>query len=483
MLANDSNLNNHSSSAIPADLSKSDLQKILLGQDLHLRSHLKRAMLLIAVTVFVIVAHQAFVLLSYPITVVHSLLHITLLVTAVALVFYAWIIWSSYLRLHHHQSVMLDAYAHSEELNEKTGKNLNKSESLLESLFSVITDRILVVDSNNCIAKANRIAATWVGRDPTHCKFTEIFPNCDSKGERRNELSLIEYTRTTQEAHHGRLLRGGLDCSRLLSVDTYPVSFQGNSPDLVIAIARDVTQRTGRELVSRHREKMATLGLLVAGFAHDLGNPLASLASELELLREEDAGKIHQSLDTISEHVERIKRKLHEIVQFACRPDENKLDVDAREAINHALKLTRFDPRARRIHFNMEVINELPSILMKEDDLVLVLINLIINAFDAMPEGGTLSINASMTPTDDVLLTVTDTGIGMDAATLQQATQPLFTTKNINDGTGLGLTMVKQLIESIGGKLTLASEPGHGSQIMLRLPGKTDYSASKKRHS
>lgn len=231
---------------------------------------------------------------------------------------------------------------------------------------------------------------------------------------------------------------------------------------------------------------MAALGLLVAGFAHDLGNPLASLSSELELLREEDPEKVRESLDTINEHVGRIKRKLHDIVQFARHTEENKRVVNTREAIDHALKLTRYDPRARQVHFNIEVNDDVPPVRIKEDDLVLALINLIVNAFDAMPQGGTLSINVSMTPTGDALLTVTDTGVGMDVATLQQATQPLFTTKDTcdADGTGLGLTMIEQLIVSAGGKLTLASEPGRGTRIMLQLPlAETDHFQVKRKAS
>ncbi len=429
-------------------------------------------MLLITVAVLVIIVHQAIVLLSHPVNVWHSLTHITLLVIAAALIFDARAIWSCYLRLRHDQSAVLDAYANTEELSEKTGESLRQSESLLESLFSTISDRILVIDQHNRIVKANKTAATWVGRDPTHHEFTEIYPTCDNQDERRNELNLIEFTRATQKIHRGRLLRDGADCSTLLSVDTYPVSLPEDNSNLVISIARDVTEQTGRELVSRHREKIASLGLLVAGIAHDLGNPLASLSSELELLHENDPEKIRESLNTVNEHVKRIKRKLHDIVQFAKRPDENRQDVDICEAIDQALKLTRYDQRARRIQFNIDT-DDVSLVRIKNDDLVLILVNLIVNAFDAMPEGGKLSINASMTPTGDALLTVADTGVGMDAATLQQATQPLFTTKNINNGksgTGLGLSMVNQLINSVGGELILASEPGCGSRITLRLP-------------
>jgi PAS domain S-box-containing protein len=476
-----------SASAAHANLSQEEIVTALLAQDSEHHNHLVRILLFIAITTLVVFIHQIF-LVSNLITDWHSLVHYVLLAITVVLVIGTWFTWSSYRKLHGDQKVLLDAYAHYSQLSEITGESLRRSESLLESLFSASTDRILVVDSKNRIIKTNRVAEEWAGYDPIHREFSEVFPGCGSQGERRNELNLIEHTRTSQKVHYGRLLRGGADCSILLSVDTYPVKISDVSTDLVLAIARDVTEQTGHELAIRHREKMATLGVLVAGFAHDLGNPLASLSSELELLREEEQvpEKIRESLDTLNEYLDSIKRKLHDIVEFSHRPDENKQEVDARLAINHALKLTRYDPRAQHVRFNLAVDDDIPPVRMREDDLVLALVNLIVNAYDAMPNGGILSISVSMTPTGDILLTVTDSGVGMDAATLQQATRPLFTTKNTlgSHGAGLGLTMVEQLMNSAGGKLTLASKPGHGTSITFRLPQETynNFSLKRKRN-
>lgn len=466
----------------PGNLAQEPLSTALLKQDSEHRTQLVRILLFITITTLVVFIHQIF-LVGNPISDWHFLVHYALLVITATLLLGTWFTWKSYYQLHRQQKSMLDAYTRSKQLIEITGESLHTSETILESLFGASNDRILVVDSKNRIIKANKVAEKWAGYEPGQREFSEVFPVCDSQGERRTELNLINYTRTTQMAHHGRLLRGGADCSMLLSVDTYPVRISENNSDLVIAIARDVTEQTGHELASCHQEKMAALGILVAGFAHDLGNPLASLSSELELLREEEPEKIHESLDTLNGYLDRIKRKLHDIVALSRRPDENKQDVDAHAAIDHALKLTRYDPRARHVHFNIAMKDDIPPVRMKEDDLVLVLVNLIVNAYDAMPNGGTLSISISMTPAGDILLTVADTGDGMDAATLRQATRPLFTTKDTlySNGAGLGLTMVDQLMSSAGGKLTLASEPGHGARIMLRLPQQTYDQFSLKR--
>ena len=473
MLVHNDKSNSHSSSVEPVNLAQEALSTALLKQDSEHRTQLVRILLFIAITTLVVFIHQIF-MVSNPDNDWHALVHYALLVITATLFLGTWFTWKSYYQLHRQQKSMLDAYTRSKQLIEITGESLHTSETILESLFCASNDRILIVDSQNRIIKSNKVAEKWAGYEPGQREFSEVFPVCDSQGERRTELNLINYTRSTQMAHHGRLLRGGADCSMLLSVDTYPVRLAENDSSLVISIARDVTMQAGRELATCHQEKMATLGVLAAGFAHDLGNPLASLSSEIELLREEKPERIRDSLDTLNEYLDRIKRKLHDIVEFSRRPDENKQDVEAHAAINYALKLTRYDPRAQNVQFKVAVSDDTQPVKMKEDELVLALVNLIVNAYDAMPNGGTLSISAGMTPAGDVQMAVTDTGDGMDAATRQQATRPLFTTKNTlsSGGTGLGLTMVEQLIHSAGGKLTLNSEPGNGTCIMLRLPRK-----------
>ena len=466
--------NNRLSSTTASHETLADVRKPLLEQNVRLRTHLKRAMLFVTISALVVVIHQAYVVYGYPASYYwHSVAHIAILAVTAALIVGAWLTWFSYLKLHHQQQTMLDAYTHSEEISKKTGESLRESETLLESLFGAITDRIVVVDSLNHIVKANKIARSWAGCDPTHREFSEIFPTCDSQGERRNELSLIEFTRESRGTHRGRLLRGGADCSMLLSVDTYPVDLPDNDSSLVISVARDVTDQTRDDLASRHREKMAALGIMAAGVAHDLGNPLASLSSELDILHDRDPETYGASMAAVREHVGRIKRKLRDIVEFAQPSSNGNHETNVRNAINRALKLTHYDPRARQVQFGVEVDEEMSPALIKQDDLILALVNLIINAFDAMPRGGRLSLNASVAAGNNaVLLSVTDTGMGMDASTLQQAVLPLFTTKDGHDskGTGLGLTMVHQLIDAAGGELTLQSNPGQGTCATLRIP-------------
>jgi len=348
-------------------------------------------------------------------------------------------------------------------------RTLTESRFLWDSLSNAFQERIVVVDANDRIIEANRTAREWAGCDPCGRSWAEAFPPCKLPDEKRSELELIRYTFKTRTAQRGRLFRGGPDGTRILSVDTYPVARFAGKPEMVIAIARDSTQQVEQEMHRRHQEKMAALGTLAAGFAHDLGNPLASLSSELQLLRHETSlDRIRDSLITLDTHVNRIARTLREITDFARRRHVRPSNVDVRQATTDALRMVKHDPRARGVAIHTEFPRQLPFLLMKEDNFILVLINLVLNALDAMPGGGVLTIAVEQTESGDVRVLVKDTGVGMDKNVLSNAVAPLYTTKDT--GTGLGLSLCQEIMHATGGSLEIASEVGKGTTVTLTFP-------------
>jgi signal transduction histidine kinase len=221
----------------------------------------------------------------------------------------------------------------------------------------------------------------------------------------------------------------------------------------------------------RHQEKMAGLGMLTAGFAHDLGNPLASLSTELELLEgEDDAAQLRASLGVLRTHVARMSRTLREMVDFARRRRDEISDVSIAAAVSDSARLVHHDPRWKNVELRVDVPNDVPSVHMVEDHLVLVLVNLMLNAADAMPTGGALDVSAARTAGADVELRVRDTGTGMTADVLERAKSPLFTTKSAARGTGLGLSVCDGIVRSVGGTLDIASTAGAGTEVVIRLP-------------
>jgi signal transduction histidine kinase len=163
-----------------------------------------------------------------------------------------------------------------------------------------------------------------------------------------------------------------------------------------------------------------------------------------------------------------MSRTLREMVDFSRRRRDEVADVSVLAAVADSARLVRYDPRWKKVHLVIDVPADLPPVRMVEDHLVLVLINLMVNAADAMPSGGELFVRARREHTF-VDLELRDTGAGMSAEALAKAKTPLYSTKG-KRGTGLGLPVSESIIRSIGGTLDLESAPGAGTTVHIRLP-------------
>lgn len=252
---------------------------------------------------------------------------------------------------------------------------------------------------------------------------------------------------------------------RIFSIDAFPVPDLDGTGPLVIESAHDITEQRRLEAHVRYQEKLAALGVLSAGIAHDIANPLASMSSELEMLEDEtDPARLRASFGVLRGQVSRIDRSLREMTDFARRRGDEATSVPVAEAVDDALRMVRHDPRARKVSFEVDIAPELPKLRMVEDHLVMVLVNLIINAFDAMPDGGTLAVRARR-DAGGLTLTVS----GMTDEVKKRATEPLFTTKGGGRGTGLGLSVSSEILASAKGTLGIDSTRGHGTTVRLHF--------------
>jgi signal transduction histidine kinase len=239
---------------------------------------------------------------------------------------------------------------------------------------------------------------------------------------------------------------------------------------LVLESARDVTRARQLETQMRHHEKMAALGVLSAGIAHDIRNPLASMSAELEMLEGRDVpDDLRTAFGHLRAQLARMTRTLCEMTDFARRRGEDVGRVPVEAAVDDALRMVQHDPRARRVRIEARVQPDLPPLCLVEDHLVMVLVNLTINSLDAMPEGGALTIGAQARD-GGVRITVRDTGVGMPEEIRRRVGEPLFSTKS-GRGTGLGLAVCNDVMRSAGGSLSIESAPGAGTSVHLDFPG------------
>jgi signal transduction histidine kinase len=224
-----------------------------------------------------------------------------------------------------------------------------------------------------------------------------------------------------------------------------------------------------------HKEKMAAIGSLAAAVAHEINNPIAAIAGIARSLK--DSGRNAQGdgpdpTDLILEQAKRITTISRQIAELtAPHPPEHEL-LDLNSLVRNTCSFIGYDKRFRNIALTLELDSQIPAIEAVADHLTQVLMNLLINAADALEElqeRKPAICVATQAAQGELLLTVTDNGKGMDSAVLAHAFEESYTTKPPDKGRGLGLFLCKSLLESGGSHIELESEPGKGTTARIRL--------------
>jgi signal transduction histidine kinase/CheY-like chemotaxis protein len=255
-----------------------------------------------------------------------------------------------------------------------------------------------------------------------------------------------------------------------------------------IAVGRDLSPVKEREAelhgaqeALRQSQKMEAMGQLTGGVAHDFNNLLTPIIGSLDMLVRKGLGSERERrlIDGALQSAERAKTLVQRLLAFARRQPLQPVPVDLEVLIGSMTGLIG-STLGPQVDVRVELERGLPPAVADPNQLEMALLNLAVNARDAMPDGGTLTIKAAraivhsdqprLKPGHYVRLAVADTGIGMDEATRSRAVEPFFSTKGIGKGTGLGLSMVHGLAAQLGGGLTVESAPGQGTSVELWLP-------------
>jgi signal transduction histidine kinase len=220
-----------------------------------------------------------------------------------------------------------------------------------------------------------------------------------------------------------------------------------------------------------HQEKMASLGLLAAGVAHEIGNPLTSISSMAQLIkRKVKDQQFIEYLNTILKNIERISTIVRELVDFA-RPASYKSDfVDINEIIRNAVSIIKYDKRAKKIDIKLKLDTDIPLLFLVSDQLLQVCLNILINAVDALKNDNDKIIVKTKHLDGTYIIQIEDTGIGIDKDQVSKIFEPFFTTKKVGKGTGLGLSVSYGIIKNLNGSIDVESEKGKGSVFTISLP-------------
>ncbi len=248
-------------------------------------------------------------------------------------------------------------------------------------------------------------------------------------------------------------------------------------------LERRVAERTDALRASQARsiqhEKMAAFGLLAAGIAHEVGNPLAAISSIIQILQRRNLEPYTaEKLDLACQQLLRIQRTIRELTDYSRPASTANAWVAPAEVVNEALGIAKYYQRTKQRAITTEIPADLPAVRGVRDHLTQVVLNLVLNAVDATETGGTIRIEAREFP-GWIELTIEDDGRGINLADRCRLFQPFFTTKA--HGTGLGLFISRQVIEEMGGRLVYRTELGQGSAFTLRLPAdRPDLSLAPK---
>ncbi len=385
------------------------------------------------------------------------------------------------------------------------------AKNYLENIIENTKTNLMVLDRDLVVRTVNSAQATTFGKEKDRIlgkPFFSLFPD-DLKPYNGIPIeSLLNKTVTGGRSFEIKEYRltGFQPDPLYLDMIVSPLIIAGEATGIVIT-STNVTKRvlleealkrytveledkvdretaTARKLEQQvlHSEKLAALGRLAAGVAHEIGNPLTSISTFAQLLREMATDEFSQSsLDTINKHIQRINDIVRQMSTFA-RPGAQAVKLhQINDILSSSLDLMRLDKRMKsNIEISVSLDPALPRTLIDEGQIAQVFINIILNALDAMPEGGTLTVSSRKTLDDHghdaVAFSFSDTGTGIQPRDLEKIFDPFYTTKEAGKGTGLGLSVSYNIVKRFRGDIKVESILGKGTTFTVILPVQTEPS-------
>ena len=228
-------------------------------------------------------------------------------------------------------------------------------------------------------------------------------------------------------------------------------------------------QRLNEQLI--RTEKLAAMGTLAAGVAHEVNNPLASISSLIQMIRADENvdQETKEKLKLISTQILRITQVTRDMTDFARARPSAKKPVDMNSVISARLRLAGFDKKFQQLKVRDQLESDLPMISADKDQMQQVLLNFFLNARDAMPDGGELFVGSEFDDRE-IRIIIRDIGCGIDDSAVKQVFDPFFTTKPAGNGTGLGLAVCYGIVTGHGGSITINSKLNYGTEFVIHLP-------------
>ena len=362
---------------------------------------------------------------------------------------------------------------------EAANSGLRRKSSEFQVMFDSISDGVIVYDNSGMVQHRNHICPQYFPQETLPgCSCRELFhpqhetAPIDCPVERALTGERVEMSIVSAPA-------GGK--ARYFDVTATPIEDSKGEQNRALLFLRDVTEKRLQELQLMQAEKLSSIGVLAAGVAHEINNPLSSVAGYAEaLLRrfgEEHSLSEDPRLDDFPKYLQVIVREsyrckgiIDSLLSFSRKSDGSVSNVNINEVLNEVLELVRCKSRYERVEVKTDFQSDLPDIAGDPSGLRQVCMNLLMNAHQAIHGTGIVEISTRTNKQSMVLFEIRDTGCGIPKDAIDQIWDPFYSTKEVGKGLGLGLAVTYNIIKRLGGDISVESQVGKGSKFTVRMP-------------
>jgi signal transduction histidine kinase/HAMP domain-containing protein len=262
---------------------------------------------------------------------------------------------------------------------------------------------------------------------------------------------------------------------RVFQFTTGPIR-NGDNIVKVLVMMQDITEKKQLESQVMHQKKMAAFGMMAAGVAHEIGNPLSSLSSLVQYTERKNYEESTKEMFALMRsNIDRIANIVREMVNFSRPPKYDWEPAQVNDIIQSAIGIAKYNPNGRGVEVKTFLDPEIPLINLVPDQLLQACLNILLNAYDAVGIEGELSVSSKLKD-EKIEIIFRDNGCGMDKGVIEHVFEPFFTTKETGDGTGLGLSVSYGIIKNFGGEILVESQIGEGTAFTIVLPvGKDNH--------
>ena len=377
--------------------------------------------------------------------------------------------------INHKTATLFWEFTLSSRIEQKARRKLQETRAIYNVLINeLIQEDVIVMAANHRVLDINETLARKLGmhrKDAIGRYCYEILHHesapCSGKDHPCPLVQTVE-TGKPFRVTHVHLDRGSREL--FYSISCYPLVDNGEVVG-AIEVARDITKDIDIQKVMMQQDKMASIGRLAAGVAHEINNPLTTILTSAMLIQEdtdpEDPN--YQELQTIADEALRCRKIVSSLLDFARQSKPVKKQHNLNEVVKESVVLTRKQAAFKDVTLEQNLAEDLPATNMDKDQLEQALINLILNAIEVTDHGGKVTISTKFVPeTDTIKLEVCDTGEGISEENMARIFDPFFTTKE--SGTGLGLAITHGIIEQHGGTIEVKSKLGQGTNFTVEFP-------------